>query len=435
MATYRLTMALTRYANIMTALHSYVRVRTFGCRIKDRAALESWQRKRVKDWLTHNVVKAPAFAHLASTNIALNQLPVLSKADLMRDFSRYNIAGVTNDIGWKAFEGSKQFGEYTVGASTGTSGNRGLFVISERERFIWLGAILAKAIPDVWRHRERVAVLLPLNTPLYNSANQVRRLKLKFFDTTLPLEPHLEALEKFDPSIIIAPPRILRALARAEIKLSPRLIFSAAEKLEAFDRSIIEVRYGEVLREIYMATEGLLAVSCAHGRLHLCEDCMHFELTEEVNGLVSPIISDFSRTTQIMARYRMNDLLRVDPKPCACGSSLMVVSEVVGRVDDVLQFADINGQRIEIAPDILRNAIVDTDRRIDDFRLVQTGPEELELQLPLHCSDTIIEAVSSRLLHVLKTHRVVMPIRIVSRPIQPSVGIKLRRVMSRMGTR
>ncbi len=76
----------------------------------------------------------------------------------MNTFEAFNVAGITAEQAWHAIEGTRRIGEYTVVASTGTSGNRGLFIISEAERFKWLGTILAKALPDVWRTRDRVAV-------------------------------------------------------------------------------------------------------------------------------------------------------------------------------------------------------------------------------------------------------------------------------------
>ena len=73
----------------------------------------------------------------------------------------------------------------------------------------------------------------------------------------------------------------------------------------------------------------------------------------------------------------MNDLLRLSSTPCPCGSPLQAVAQIEGRSDDILSLPARTGTgEVFITPDILRNAIVDADRRIDDFRLVQTGPGE-----------------------------------------------------------
>ena len=50
--------------------------------------------------------------------------------------------------------------------------------------------------------------------------------------------------------------------------------------------------------------------------------------------------------------------------------------------DAILLPAQDGSSRVLITPDVLRNAIVDADRSIDDFRLVQTGERSLHLKLP-----------------------------------------------------
>lgn len=84
---------------------------------------------------------------------------------------------------------------------------------------------------------------------------------------------------------------------------------------------MIEAAFGP-LEQIYMATEGLLAVTCRDGTLHLCEDSVKFEFEPVGEGLVSPLVTAFRRQAQIMARYRLNDLLRLSTSPCRCGSPL-----------------------------------------------------------------------------------------------------------------
>jgi len=110
-------------------------------------------------------------------------------------------------------------------------------------------------------------------------------------------------------------------------------------------------------------------------------------------GLVTPVITDFTRKTQIMARYRMNDLLRLGDEACACGSPLQAVAEIVGRQDDVFR---IGHPPVLVTPDILRNAVLDSDARIDDFRIVQTGASCIELSLP-PASGPLLEAAGASL--------------------------------------
>jgi putative adenylate-forming enzyme len=146
------------------------------------------------------------------------------------------------------------------------------------------------------------------------------------------------------------------------------------------DRPIIETAFGMRLDQIYMATEGLLAVTCRAGTLHLAEDSIYFEFEPVGADLVSPLISCFRRQTQIMARYRMNDLLRLSDQPCSCGSPLRAVDEIVGRMDDCFHLPGPAGG-ILVTPDILRNAVLRADPTITDFRIRQTASDHVELVL------------------------------------------------------
>lgn len=414
--------------SVLRAALSYARVRLFPLRFRNRAALLAWQDRRLKKWLKHDLPNVAAFAEFAGQECALTDLPVMDKAALMADFSRYTVARISNAQGWKAFEGLKHIGKDIVGASTGTSGNRGLFAISQRERFDWLGAILAKAVPDFWCHRDRIAVMLPIQTPLYDSSNRAGRLQLEFFDINDRFEDVANALERFDPTLIVAPPRILRRIIEQQVAVNPRQVFSAAEKLEGLDRVAIEAGFDHPLKEIYMATEGLLGTTCAQGRLHLAEDCLHFKFEPAGGGLVMPILSDFSRKAQIMARYRLNDLLRLYPRACPCGSPLMVVAEIIGREDDIFCLTSDGGEVLELTPDILRNAILDTDRSIEDFRLVQSGPNAMVLHLPVVCAAPVRDAVRKNLLALLARQNHTADCRIEITDILPHQDGKLRRI-------
>ena len=349
------------------ALWAYLRTRWVSRR-RSRAAFLRWQDRAFDRWRTQDVPGVAFYDRRAD-------MPVTDKATLMGNFAAFNRAGITAEQGWAAFAGARKIAALTVGASTGTSGNRGLFVISEGERFQWLGVMLAKALPDVWRTRHRVAVILPLHTALYDSAAQSRMVQLSFHDLNRDWGDWLGDLRDETPTVIVAPPKVLVWLAE-QGGLRPVRVFSAAETLDPPDRAAIEAGFGVPLGQIYMATEGLLGVSCAQGRLHLAEDVVRFEF-EPVGDLVSPVISSFTRRTQILARYRMNDLLRLSDGPCACGCPLQSVDEVVGRVDDVFRF-----DQVLVTPDVLRNAVLNADRGIADFRLVQVAADRVVLTLP-----------------------------------------------------
>lgn len=398
---------------------------------KSRPDFERWQAAALRRFLDRDLPRAPFYAKAPAR---LGDLPTTDKALLMGRFADFNIHGLTAAQAWAALAGAGRAGALTVGASTGTSGNRGLFVISETEKYRWLGTILAKAASDlVWRGM-RVAVILPQNTGLYDSARKSRLVKLAFFDLTLGPENWRGTLEAFDPTVIIAPPKILRHVAAEGFRLQPKRVFSAAETLDPIDRPLIETFFRLPLEQIYMATEGLFAVTCRQGGLHLAEDSVFFEFEPAGGGLVTPLVTAFRRQTQIMARYRMNDLLRLSEQPCRCGSPLRCVDEIVGRMDDVFRLQSAAGP-ILVTPDILRNAVLKADRRIDDFRLVQTRPDAVELRLAPALADDAAVAARQAVQSLLDARKAAATVTLVRVPLPMETSRKLRRVECRLEPR
>ena len=395
---------------------------------KSRADFQRWQATALRRFLDRDLPRAPFYGKAPAR---LSDLPVTDKALLMARFDEFNIHGLTAAQAWAAQARDGRAGALTVGASTGTSGNRGLFVISEAEKYRWLGAILAKAAADLLWRGMRVAVILPQNTGLYDSARKSRLIKLAFFDLTVGPESWRDELEAFDPTVIIAPPKILRHFAAEDFRLRPKRVFSAAETLDPVDRPVIENFFQRPLDQIYMATEGLFAVTCRQGGLHLAEDSVFFEFEPAGEELVTPLVTAFRRQTQIMARYRMNDLLRLSKEPCRCGSPLRCVDEIVGRMDDVFRFTSPNGL-ILVTPDVLRNAVLKADRRIDDFRLVQTGPESIELRLSPTLPDDAAAAAHQAVRALLEMRKAAATVTLVRAPLPLETGRKLRRVECRL---
>lgn len=394
-----------------------------------RAAFEAWRDRAVADWLRRDVQQVRYYRDLPPPK-ALSDLPIVDKATLMADFGAFNRGEIDAQAGWAAFAQDGRIGDVSVGASTGTSGNRALYVITPAERYRWLGTILAKALPQFPWRSERVAVVLPQSSSLYETAARARRLSLKFFNLRNGLERWADALAAYDPTVLIGPPRILRVIAEEVTGLRPRMVYSGAETIDPIDRAAIANRFGFPPGEIYMATEGLFGVTCSHGRLHLAEDAVHFEFEDVGDGLVNPLVTNFRRQFQVMARYRMNDLLRLSPEPCPCGSPLLAVDEVVGRMDDIFEFGAPNGADppVRVTPDIMRNAVLDADRQITDFRIHRVGPEEVVLLLPPEATAEAAQSARAALGALLDDRRPGISLSVRHQNLGLDTTRKLRRV-------
>ncbi|HEY5713576.1 MAG TPA: F390 synthetase-related protein [Allosphingosinicella sp.] len=362
-------------SNLLAAARAFARTRWLQWRLRSPADVERLHERRLARMMRETILPSPFYRDLGVTRFA--DLPVMDKETLLANFERLNRRGLSAaQVRDAIARGEDRIGDFVIGQSTGTSGNRGYYVISDAERFVWLGTILAKTLPDALWRRHRVALAMPGLSSLYRSASTGSRIALGFFDLAEGVDAWADRLGEFAPDTIVAPPKVLRRLAERG-RLPATHIFSGAEVLDPLDRAAIEAATGKRVREIYMATEGLFGVGCPHGTLHLAEDAVHFEW-EPIGGgpLASPLVTDFTRRAQVMARYRMNDLLELSDTPCPCGSPLQPVERIEGRQDDVFELA---GRMV--TPDVLRNAVVDADRTIADFRIVQTGPAAVEIAL------------------------------------------------------
>ena len=361
---------------------SFMRTRALHRWLRSRDRITKWQNVNLEQLQRSAVADIAFYRELG--DVPFSDFPIVGKHDVMGRFEAFNRLGLTAPRMWEMIDRGETPEGYDVGCSSGTSGNRGLYLISDIERFVWLGTIVAKTLPISLRHR--VAIVLPRTSRLYDAANESKTLKLLFLDLREGLPSAAKALAAFRPTVVVGPPKALRWFAENGTAISPQLMFSSAEVLDPPDRQSIEQHFKLKLREIYMATEGLFGVSCDRGTLHLAEDVVHFEFEPVTNAtdLVTPIVTDFTRRTQITARYRMNDILRLDSNRCACGSALQAVSEIIGRRDDafVLPNRDRSKPPVMLTPDLLRNAVLGADRIIDDFRVRRIEENRIEVVLP-----------------------------------------------------
>jgi phenylacetate-CoA ligase len=259
--------------------------------------------------------------------------------------------------------------------------------VSPQEQAAWAGVILARALHRIDLRGTRVAFFLRANSNLYEQADGFL-IQLRYFDLMLPLEEAIAALNSFQPHIVVAPPLLLGMLAEARIedrlRIHPGRLISVAEVLEPQDRQRLEASFAAPVDQIYQCTEGLLAVSCPAGALHLQEDIVAVQL-EPLDSRdatrVSPVVTDLWRTTQPIIRYRLNDVLRMADRPCRCGSPFRVIEAIEGRADDICYFIDAGGALRPFFPDTVRRMILQADETILDYQAFQGGAGQLRIHL------------------------------------------------------
>lgn len=430
---------------LVTAAH-FARTR-WALDFRDRAALEAWQTKQLARFIRDVLPRAPCYRDLKAATLA--DLPTMDKAAMMANFDALNTRGVkldeAFDIGFKA-ETTRDFApmldDLTVGLSSGTSGNRGVFLVSRAERLRWAGILLGRALPthllkrllSPWTSPLRIAFFLRANSNLYTTLNS-RRIDFGFYDLLEGVEPALPKLDASQPDVLVGPPSLLRALAAeahaGHLRIAPSHVISVAEVLEDSDRDAIYSAFGVVTHQLYQATEGFLGYTCEHGILHLNESFVHIEpdWLDAAHTRFQPIVTDFTRETQLIVRYRLNDVLRVLDTPCLCGRAERAIAAIEGRADEVLWLpARAHGRTVAIYPDLFRRAMLFAGPEVREFTLTQSGMTFTVGLLADDDRETAIARVTAEL-DALWLSLDVTPPALTFTDYQPPVpGVKRRRV-------
>jgi putative adenylate-forming enzyme len=378
--------------HLWTFLAAFFRHR-WGFRFRSRAALEAFQQRRLRR-LLRRAARASFFQGRVATD--LKALPITDKPTMLGAFAAFNTAGVTleqaRNVAFEA-ESTRDFSAtlpqgLTVGSSSGTSGRPSLFLVSSHERAQWAGAVLGRMLSSTSLARIinpfarplRIAFFLRANSNLYTTLNSWR-IRFQFFDLVKPVDSHVPSLHAFRPDILVGPASVLRRIAESQRRgllfLDPGQVVNVAECLEPDDADAIAAAFRRQVEQIYQCTEGVLGFSCSAGCIHLNEECVYFEpqWLDEGRSRFSALVTDFSRATQMFIRFRMDDILHVDPLPCRCGRVTVRLSSIEGRADDVLVLL---GRRsaadlTPIFPDQVRRAVMVAAPDCPDYQIEQHG--------------------------------------------------------------
>jgi putative adenylate-forming enzyme len=217
-------------------------------------------------------------------------------------------------------------------------------------------------------------------------------ISLRYLPTMLPVAEAIERINALRANILMAPPSMLRLLARARKRITSPIgiVVSYAEVLEEHERAMLERVFGVRVVEIYQASEGLIACPCRQGNLHINEDLVYVELLDEAGReLTAPhtpcrrmIITNLYNQIQPLIRYELNDLVALG-EPCPCGSGFRVIAQVIGRDDDVLYFWRGDRSLGHVFPDVMSRWIITATDQIDEYTLEQPDADRLIVHLEL----------------------------------------------------
>lgn len=159
---------------------------------------------------------------------------------------------------------------------------------------------------------------------------------------------YINKIKSYKPDVIEGYPSALSVIAQwiveENISLSVKAVFVTAETLTAEQKEIMEKAFKCRIINYYGSTEGApMITQCEHGNLHISYETGIIEFLREdgtdadPGELANMVVTSFSSKVTPLIRYKIDDLAIYSLKKCACGRNTLVVEEIVGRVDDVLE--------------------------------------------------------------------------------------------------
>ncbi len=192
-----------------------------------------------------------------------HQLPTINKAVMMEHFDGLNTCGLNlEEVMTYAVE--KELNQdylgyyldrYVVGLSSGTSGNKGIYVtpkeMTNRLPFVFLArsGIPMKLLPY------RILFMLRVFSQGFDDIN-APLIKLNYLSTMTPIDEVIETINRQRINVLMAPPSLIRLLIphRDQIRVPINMIVSYAEVLEKEEKERFERFFNSQVIEIYPAS-------------------------------------------------------------------------------------------------------------------------------------------------------------------------------------
>ena len=389
--------------NIFTAIFDYARL-AFHRRFYTTKSIQKYQLKQVKKMVSYatknSVFYQEYYQGKEINNLAdFYQLPTINKQLMMENFTTLNTVGLIKEEVMeyavkkeldKDFYGYYQ-NEYVVGLSSGTSGNKGIYITPKKMTERLPAVFLARGGFPLAILPYRILFLLRVFSQGFEDIN-APFIHLHYLSTMEDITTVINTINKDNINILMAPPSFIRELLpyRNQITAKLKRIMTYAEVLEQEDKQRFETVFQTKVIEIYQASEGQMASACKKGHLHINEDLVFVELYDEENNRITTpdivghkmVVTNLVNKAQPLIRYEMNDMVILDTK-CECGSHFRRIKKVLGRHDDLLYFSTSENIKRYIFPDLFVRWIIVSSENIREFQVLQNTINEVVITFDL----------------------------------------------------
>jgi putative adenylate-forming enzyme len=328
---------------------------------------------------------------------SFHQMPKTNKKIMMENFSVLNTCGlILDDVMSYALEKEKNKdylgyyqNKYVIGLSSGTSGNKGIYITPKSMTKRLPGVFLARSGLSLKDLPMKILFCLRVFSQGFNDIN-APLIKLNYMSTMTPVEEIIASINQNQINILMAPPSLIRLFLpfKEKILVSFKKIITYAEVLEKEDKLQFEKAFKTKVIEIYQASEGQIASACRLGNLHINEDLVYIEIYDENQTLIDQpnvvghqmVLTNLINFAQPLIRYEMNDMIILD-EPCPCGSHFRTIKKILGRHDDLIYFYNSKNEQKIVFPDLFSRWIITESDHIREFQVIQHEIGKIDLYI------------------------------------------------------
>lgn len=319
----------------------------------------------------------------AVTPTDLTALPVMTKQDLMDRFDEVlTDRSLTRAI---AEAHLRTVGEdpvllhdrFLVLTSGGSSGQRGVYVLSRNDALGFVSAVLRGGMARLaaqmgWPPPRRVPIALVLAPRAIHATRAMSAMaagvgRLTQLPATRPLEEIIAGLNEAQPLLLAAYASVLAQLADAaadgRLRIAPQMILSNGEQLTEELRERITAGFGLPPGNAFASSEGLIGSAPPGGEVvTFASDRAIVEFVDAADQPVAPgtradhvLVTNLTNEVQPLIRYRLDDVMTEQRPEAGHGHQRATLH---GRDDDSIRLGSVVVHPLSVRSVILRHPAV-----------------------------------------------------------------------------
>ncbi len=225
-----------------------------------------------------------------------------------------------------------------------------------------------------------------------------------------------------------------------------RLGVLGAEPCSEQMRQEIETKLPIQAIDIYGLTEMVgpgVSVECPHKcGMHIFEDNFLAEIIDPITGEQLPygekgelVLTTLTKEALPIIRFRTRDITSLNPEPCKCGRTLVRMSKITGRTDDMLIIRGVN-----VFPSQIESVLLEVEGVEPHYIIVVDRKRHMDtLEIQVEVSDEVfsdearkVEALEKKLMEEMESTLGISPvIKLVEPKSIPRTEGKAKRVYDR----